>query len=172
MIKIITIVGAVLLIVVAKGFCARYQAADRTVSQKLKALLIKVDVEEKPNLFILLAADGSINRMGTGAMDNTDKDMYIGIVKEPLFNELRSKVQMNWFDKYRSFTTEKSAGKQCKLLIMAQSAQGREAGMQFLYGSESTGLPTEIADFIQNAIAITDPWYTKQQEMVKSQSGT
>ncbi len=164
MARMMTIIGIVLVITMASTYL---YAKKQSGVQNIKAILIKLDVEDKPNMFLLLAADGSINRFGTGAIENTDKDMYIGTIKEPVFNELQSRFNNSWFEKYRAFIEENRKGKQCKLIIAVQNADGGEAGMQLLYGTDSVGLPTEIKEFTQTAVSLTNPWYTRQQEMVK-----
>src|SRR5208337_3002515 len=44
----------------------------------IAALAITLDVDERPSLFILLSADGSINRMGSGSLEDTDRELFIG----------------------------------------------------------------------------------------------
>jgi len=44
----------------------------------ISGLSITLDVNEKPSLFILLAADGTINRMGSGTGGDTGGELFIG----------------------------------------------------------------------------------------------
>jgi hypothetical protein len=54
----------------------------------ITAVNITLSTGEKQALFILLDADGSINRLGTGSVANKDDDLFIGVTKEPLFAKL------------------------------------------------------------------------------------
>ena len=52
---------------------------DGTVdSGEIAAILVTLRVNEEESLFVLVAADGSINRLGTGSVNNTDRDLFIG----------------------------------------------------------------------------------------------
>jgi hypothetical protein len=40
--------------------------------------MVTLHVADEQALVIMLAADGAINRMGTGSVSNTERDLFIG----------------------------------------------------------------------------------------------
>jgi hypothetical protein len=54
---------------------------------ELNSCFIHIEYEGRPVLAVLLARDGSINRMGNGTVNpEIDDTGYIGKVEEPLFD--------------------------------------------------------------------------------------
>lgn len=140
------------------------------MTNNVKAILIKREVNGSDILFIMLGEDGSINRKGSDKIDDPDIDMFIGIMKEPIFNELRSKIDEGWPVEGASYDANVKKGAPCKLSVMFQDDQGNDIGLHFRYGSESVGPPTEFEDFVRMAVSLTDPWYSKQKETVSRAS--
>src|SRR5207244_13397987 len=54
------------------------------------AINITLQVNGESALFILLAEDGTLNRLGTGSAQNQEHDMFIGVTGEPIFSYLLS----------------------------------------------------------------------------------
>ena len=52
--------------------------------EEIIGVAISLKVDEELTLYALLAADGSINRLGTGTINNTEKEMFIGVISEPM----------------------------------------------------------------------------------------
>jgi hypothetical protein len=115
------------------------------------------------SLFVLLAADGTVNRLGTGTVDNTERDLHIGLTQEPLFEQLRDMVQPAWMSFQGDYDVQEKAGLPCALTILFACDAGQEAGWRFRYGSESDGPPGEICEFVAEAVRLTEPWYQKQK---------
>ena len=64
--------------------------------ESIKVIFVELEIDGKPSLAVLLADDGLVNRLGTGAVDNTERDLFVGRADEPLFAQLRDKVQPEW----------------------------------------------------------------------------
>jgi hypothetical protein len=58
-----------------------------------------------------------------------------------------------------TFQMKNPVGTSCKLTIVFQFNDNSSNGLVFLYGAESEGPPTEVADFVRAAVRQTDPWY-------------
>ena len=59
---------------------------------------VSLKVGDDLSLFALLMADGSINRMGTGTIDNAEKEMCIGVISDPKpFQKLRAEISPDLF---------------------------------------------------------------------------
>lgn len=120
----------------------------------------------KQALFILLAADGSINRRGTGSVNNTDNDLFIGVTQEPLFKQLLTHLDDAMLDHMGGYDVPERRGVPCKLSSGLAFSNGGENGFGFRYGSESEGPPHEIIEFVTAAVQLTDPWFQQQKQMV------
>jgi hypothetical protein len=133
----------------------------------IRAVTISLETGGKTALFILLAADGSINRMGTGAVNNKDKDLFIGVTKKTLFDQLMACLDDGMLKHTGGYDVPERRGVTCKLSIGFSFTNGKEDGFGFRYGAESSGPPGEIAQFVMKAVELTDPWFEKQKQMVK-----
>jgi hypothetical protein len=56
--------------------------------ESINAIMVKLDVAGRQALFIVLANDGLVNRLGTGAVTNTENDLFIGRTNDPVFAQL------------------------------------------------------------------------------------
>jgi hypothetical protein len=63
-----------------------------TDRDEIQGIMVTLLVGGEQSLFILLGSDGSVNRLGTGSVDNTEGDMFIGKVGGDLFQGLRAKI--------------------------------------------------------------------------------
>jgi hypothetical protein len=126
----------------------------------IAALSVKLDIDEKPSLYILLSADGSITRMGTGTVKNTERELFIGRTDPAIFEAVRSHLSEAMLQNLgQAFQQQNSHGAPCKLTLNFQFKDGTSSGLAFLYSSESEGAPTDVADFVTAAVHETDPWY-------------
>jgi len=127
---------------------------------EIDALTISLDVGQQSALFILLAADGTINRMGTGTTQNAQGDLFIGKADRSIFQSVRSLVTDEMILSLgQGYEMRNPEGQRCKLTLTFKFKDGMSSGLVFLYGSESAGPPKRIADFVRTAVAKTDPWY-------------
>ena len=129
-------------------------------------LVLKVASDQV--LFVLLAADGSINRQGNGVQGNPDKDLYIGMASNTLFPSLMSHLTDKMLIHMGGYDMPDKKGAPCRLSVLFQFSDGTSNGFVVTYGSESEGPPGEIADFVRAAVEVTGPWYAAQQKMVAS----
>ena len=127
--------------------------------EDIQTIAISIKVEQQPSLFILLSADGTINRLGTGTVDNKEKTLIIDMTKDGYFQKLRSKVNPSWFRNLGVYDIPGKMGKKVELVIFFVFNDGSEGNLKFLYGSESQGPPQEIGQFIYAAVDLTNPWY-------------
>ena len=126
---------------------------DITVAMSLK-------VDEDLSLFALLAADGSMNRLGTGTIDNTEKEMFIGVISnsEP-FQHLRARISPDLFKWVGGRADPSLKGKICELTIWLFLPNKEERSIYFKYGSESIGPPPEVKRLVLAMVEVTNPWY-------------
>jgi hypothetical protein len=134
----------------------------------IAAILVELIVEDRQALFALLAEDGLVNRLGTGAVDNAERDLFIGRATEPLFAELRARIRPEWMAHQGEYDVPEKAGATCTLLVAFKGRDGEEAGFRFIYGSESQGPPGDICDFVTAAVRLTDPWFERQKQLTKA----
>ena len=106
---------------------------------------MSLKVEEELSLFALLAADGSINRLGTGAVGNTEKEMFIGVISDPKpFQILRAHISPDLFKWIGGRADQTPKGKICELTIWLFLPNKEESTIYFKYGSESIGPPPKL----------------------------
>ncbi len=136
-----------------------------TVSD-IQAVHITLETGDKQSLFILIASDGTINRLGTGTVNNKDNDLFIGISHEPLFNRLMAHIDDRMLMYLGAYEIPQKLGVSSKLSIGFCFANAKENGYVFSYGSKSQGPPQEIVEFVKAAVELTDPWFHQQKQMV------
>lgn len=133
----------------------------------VSGIMVTLEVAGNQSLFILLARDGSINRLGTGTEDNIDKDMFIGMSDGAAFRQVRAlagPVIDNWIGGYGA---PDPVGKLCKLLVGFQTIDGKDLMSHWEYGSESQGPPPEIVSIVMKAVEATDSWWQEQKAIAK-----
>lgn len=125
------------------------------------ACAITLEVNGARNLFVLLGADGTVNRQGNGQSDSDTKELYLGATNKPLFKSLMMNVSDDLFQRAGRYGDPAPRGLPCKLTITFEGG-GESAIFEYEYGSESSGPPAEIRELIVNAIALTNPYYIRQ----------
>jgi hypothetical protein len=163
---------AILVLIALRLVRGRIPAETKTVSAEtvppatppkasdVRGLTITLDVNKQPSLFILLGADGSINRMGTGNLQNTERELFIGRADPSVFEALRSQVTEAMLGSLgHIYQRQDSTGLSCKLSLTFHFRDRTEDRLVFLYDSESEGAPSDVADLVKAAIRETDPWY-------------
>jgi hypothetical protein len=131
-------------------------------------IMVTLLVGGEQSLFIMLGDDGSINRFGTGAVDNTERDMFIGRTDPALFRALHKQITpelLAWCGQSRA--DPEPQGKVCELTVGFKRASGEELLTAWRYGSESMGPPPEVGQFVIAAVQATDPWFAQQKAMVR-----
>ena len=142
-------------------------ATDPVRVSDLNACFIKIENGGDPVLWILLARDGSINRQGDGTPTPADRHMFIGVVKEPLFDQLMEVVPDELFRHGGWLELENREGIDTTLGVMFQHDDGREIPFEVLFGSESGGVPPEIQAILGRALELTDPWWNEQRKVIE-----
>ena len=120
---------------------------------------VDLKIDGAPSLFASLAADGSINRLGTGAASNTETELFRGITDPKLFESVRSQITGDLLRWVGGRVDHKLRGKACELLVAFMLANGEEHAIKFKYGSESVGPPIEVSQFVTTVVEATNPWY-------------
>ena len=131
--------------------------------ESLRVIMVDLDVDGQQSLVVLLDQEGLVNRLGTGAVNNTERKFFIGRTDQPLFAQLRDKVDSAWITHQGAYEVPEKRGSLCTLTIMFQHADGQENAIRFRYGSESEGPPGDICHFVAEAVRLTDPWYGQQK---------
>ena len=128
--------------------------------EDVTGVAVSLKVDEELSLFALLAADGSINRMGTGTIDNAEKEMCIGVINDPKpFQNLCSQISPDIFKWVGGRSDPSPRGKICELMIGLFLPNKEERTILFKYGSESIGPPPEVKRLVLAMVEVTDPWY-------------
>ena len=63
---------------------------DSTSADTVTGIMVTLEIDGDQCLFVLHAKDGTINRLGTGAEDNTENDLFIGLSDLKAFTHVRS----------------------------------------------------------------------------------
>ena len=134
----------------------------------INAVSISLEIDDDTALFILLDDQGTINRMGTGAVNNQEKDLFIGLTEEPLFEKLKETMQDEMLNHMGGYDVPDKIGAECTLSIAFSFTNDEQNGFGFKYGSESDGPPYEIVQFVTAAVQLTAPWFQEQKEMANS----
>jgi hypothetical protein len=132
-------------------------------------MMVNLEVDGKPSLFVVLSADGSINRVGDGTAESQHPDMFIGKTDTAIFEKVRSHLTDSMLQSLgHSFRRQNPRGAACKLTLMFQFNDDKSAAVEYLYGAESQGPPKEVADFVRTAARETEEWYQQQLRLNSS----
>ncbi|HMO15450.1 MAG TPA: hypothetical protein PKD64_19410 [Pirellulaceae bacterium] len=134
---------------------------------RITAFLVELAVDDEQSLYVMLARDGSVHRMGRGTLDNDQHQMFEGVSDDCLFDSFIDELDASVLN-YAGFYEDKdSQGQACCLRLNFHVEEpGEEIGFEFRYGAESQGPPTEICDLVINAIDLTEKWFENQIAMV------
>ena len=130
--------------------------------------LISFMIEEEQQLLILLTADGTVNRMGSGLSPNQEKALYIDSLSESLFVQFMEKVP-DIFQYQGVYEDRYQQGVQCDLtLLFSNLPQTKFVGFKFIYGAESQTPPPEIIALVEIAIKLTNPAYDQFKRTIST----
>jgi hypothetical protein len=129
-------------------------------------ILVTLHVADEQVLYLMLATDGTIHRMGTGSESNVERDLFIGKSSMTAFEQLRKQMTPNLLQWLGQYSDPYLKGKRCRLTIGLRLSDGRELASQWQYGTQSQGPPDEICQFVTAAIDVTNSWYEQQKELV------
>jgi hypothetical protein len=129
----------------------------------VEAIIITIEVESKQSLFVLLSSDGSINRLGSGLVEDKEAGtLFIGVTKDNLFEKVKEEMKEEWLERTGVYNLPDQKGKYCKLAILLNHEDKSISSYEFHYGAESQGPPDEVCEFVAKAIEATEPWYQQQ----------
>lgn len=135
-----------------------------------KILTITLKCEEKQVLFVLIANDGTVNRLGDGSYECEDKNLYIGISTNNLFEKTKQFVTQEMSECVGElYTCNEIKGKKCEMTII-YTGDNFETGVRFVYGDLSERPPMIFRDLVKKAVEYTDPWWGEQKRISKKQS--
>ena len=136
-----------------------HETSPREVAD-VEGISVSLTIDEKLSLFILLAEEGLINRMGTGFLNNTEENLFVGPGDPAIFQEVRSHLTEGMLQIVgREFQCANMRGASCKLQIDFQFKDNTSDGFAFLYGSDSEGPPEDVRAFVKAAAFLTETWY-------------
>jgi hypothetical protein len=138
-------------------------------SRDVTTCLLTVDYDGERALVIVLARDGSINRMGDGRplTPQTDSTLYIGVVEEPLLDRLMEVIPdafVGLSGRYDEPSKRRGIVGECH--IVYGFADGRVSALEVVWGADKQSLPAELYAYLSvligKAIEVTDPWWKAQ----------
>ena len=145
------------------------QQPEAVPSAAFDKALVTLKINGDTALFILLAEDGTVNRMGNGSLTNSDHEMYIGRQPEPLFARFIDRITPQMLEHQGAYELPNRVGANCELtLLLGYRDSKRSAGFKFIYGSESQGPPPEIVELVRYAAEVTTPWHEQQKRIAKA----
>ena len=138
----------------------------RENEEKYDGVTIEIDISNKNSLAILLAKDGTINRKGSGVVDSLDKDLFMGLTNDKIFDSLMNGIS-NDLLKYCNTTSPNcdTAKQTCKVEI-AFGNNNSVCKIEHCVNGTLNDLPKPIKEFIEKAIMVTDPWYLGQKNLI------
>lgn len=135
---------------------------------QFSALTLEVEISNENCLAILLAKDGTINRARSGYMDSTDKDFFMGVSSENLFDSLMATVSGDLMGYCNQPPPACDTTKPTYKVEFSFSGSTSGIGAEYCTNGTIDNLPKPIKEYITNAIKITDPWYQSQKQLLKT----
>ena len=137
----------------------------------IDALALKLEVDNKQSLFLMLAADGTVNRMGSGTMEDVNGGLFIGKIDPDIFEAVRAHVTQPMLAYLgQTFQNQSSPGTRYNLSVTFRFKDGTSNGLGFFCGSGSEGPPEDVATLMQEAVRRTDPWYENFKQNAAKQN--
>ncbi|WNJ19859.1 hypothetical protein [Pontibacter sp. G13] len=126
--------------------------------EQIERVYIKLEMDGKSVLSLLLSASGAVNRMGDGSGDKSVSKFAMGRVDEPLFAQFMDGISPELFDLAGRYEMPDPKGKPC-YLEMSFEGEDIDTGIAFSFGSQSDGPPEDLMNLVELAVELTDPWY-------------
>jgi hypothetical protein len=133
---------------------------------QIEATLIEVELADKHTLFILLTKDGTINRKGD--LKNSDKNFFMGISKEGLFDSLIQALTSDLASYCGKVYGLADTTQKVNKVTVAFSGKEIDTGLEYYSTEPLDKFPKPITGFIYKAIQITDPWFERQKKMIQA----
>jgi hypothetical protein len=113
-------------------------------------------------LYILLHSDGTINRSGmpnetfTGAKENSSKEVYMGQSDDKILKEMITYLTLELVNDKGEHNLGGSGEKLDLNIVLKIEDRGMRS--KYTYGSESSGPPIFVKNFLNKAVELTDKW--------------
>lgn len=120
---------------------------------------ISLTVNDEQVLALRFSQNGTLNRMGDGGDDPKMRLMFMKRVEEPVFDHLIEGLSVELLALVGRYTYPEPKGDLTQLVITLEGGENEETGFEFVYGSDSTGPPEEIIDFVEYAVELSDPYW-------------
>ena len=157
---------SVLTLILLLSSCGQSSNNKPTIDiDKVQATMIDIELKDSSSLFILLAKDGTINRKGD--LKTPDKNFFIGISKENLFDKLMKTMTNDLSSYCDKIHVHADTTKKINKIKIGFSGPEGDTGFEYYSDEPIEKLPKPILDFINNSIQVTDPWFKSQQDMIK-----
>jgi hypothetical protein len=122
-------------------------------------------------LFILLSANGGLNRMGNG-IDIARRNMLIRRVGSDVFAQLKPFITSDMLEYANQRSPEPSTQDNDYHLSITFRSPSGGVKLQFVYGAEVRALPEAINTLVDKAIELTDAFYAPTGEALPQRSLT
>jgi hypothetical protein len=153
----------------SKSSDASPNVADST--QNLAVLEISVQNGKEFPLYILMHSDGTNNRGGamneslTKVLPDAPKAVYMGPSEKPMLGEMLDGVTKELAE-LKGEHDLGGGGDPLELTITIQIAN-RGLRIKYKYGSESSGPPSPVKEYVSKAVQLTNTWITEIEKNKK-----
>jgi hypothetical protein len=131
-----------------------------TTTNEIQRLQIVLQADERLLLHIVLASDGTVQRLGSGRLDNDEFALVSGVTDKTIFDEVLQSLPDEFLESEGSYSDPNLRGQRLGLNITLM-VNGSEHGFQMVYGSESEGPPDDVVAFVVAAKNLTESWYQR-----------
>lgn len=135
------------------------------IKKKLDKFFLSMESDGQTILLVLLTKDGQITRGGNGS-GMADQRIFKGEIDSEYFDALIRSIDEQIFPYANIIDLPEKIGKQQQLTIIFSGEDEIDFSFVVKYGSESGGLPNELAQIVINAVKLTEDWYQKQLAIV------
>ena len=133
------------------------------IKHQLDKILVSLEVDSHDALLVVLSKNGDLVRRGNGS-PGSKLPLLQGFSAQSHFDALMMTISEDTFNYVGLYEQQPMLGRTCKLMIVCNGPGDAEAGFKVLYGEDSHGPPKELVEIVINAVKITDPWYTEEQQ--------
>lgn len=131
-----------------------------TTIDEVERIQIILQTEAHLLLHINLASDGTIERLGSGRLDNDEFALVSGVTDKAIFDEMLKSLPEEFLESEGNYSDPNLRGQRLGLSITLM-VNGNEHSFQMIYGSESEGPPDDVVAFVMAAKELTESWYQR-----------
>ena len=132
----------------------------------LEAFMIQMSVDSAPTLYLVLSADGAVNRGGSGNASSREPDVFIAQTDGAMFREVAPLFNPQWLERPGMYRRTGPPAPRHVLTLTFIRAAEQPVVLGFDYGP-GDGPPPDVHAFVQRALAVTQSWYEDQREIVR-----